>query len=376
MTGPAARAPDPVALDAGSIRPATRPPEAEGRRRDQVRLLVATPDGIRHRRFRGLPAALRPGDLLVVNTSATLPAAVDGRRRDGRPVVVHVAGRTPSGRWRVEVRRPDQTGPVRDLRRGETIATPDGSRLRLVAGASARGDRPSGRLWEVENPAARSMRRLLAAHGRPITYAYLEGRWPLSWYQPVFARHPGSAEMASAGRPFTHRLVTDLVVRGIRLAPVTLHAGVSSLEDGEDPPAERYRVPPATAALVTATRRAGGRVVAVGTTVTRALETVVAADGDVVAGHGWTDLVLGPARPARVVDGLVTGWHAPGASHLRLLEAVAGRALVRRAYDAAVAGGYRWHEFGDSALFLPSTTGAADRRIPWRDPDEDTAACP
>jgi S-adenosylmethionine:tRNA ribosyltransferase-isomerase len=169
----------------------------------------------------------------------------------------------------------------------------------------------------------------------------------------VFAREPGSAEMPSAGRPFTARLVTDLASRGITVAPVVLHTGVSSLEATDPPLPERFRVPAATARLVAQTRRWGGRVVAVGTTVTRALETVARPDGTVVPGQGWTDLVLHRDRPARVVDGLITGWHAPGASHLLLLEAVAGPELVERAYREALRGSYRWHEFGDSCLLLP-----------------------
>jgi S-adenosylmethionine:tRNA ribosyltransferase-isomerase len=193
----------------------------------------------------------------------------------------------------------------------------------------------------------------LARHGRPIAYSYVPADWPLATYQTVFGREPGSAEMPSAGRPFTEALVTGLVAAGIAVAPVTLHTGVSSLEPGDPPLPERYRVPAATARLVGHTRRHGGRVVAVGTTVTRALETVAGVDGTLRAGDGWTELVLGPARPARVVDGLDTGWHEPGASHLQLLEAVAGPRLVASAYDEARAAGYLWHELGDSALLLP-----------------------
>jgi len=156
--------------------------------------------------------------------------------------------------------------------------------------------------------------------------------------------------MPSAGRPFTTALVTELIASGVVVAPILLHCGVSSLDVGEMPHPERFRVPATTARLVHQTREAGGRIIAVGTTVTRALETVAAEDGTVVADEGWTDLVLGPGRPARVVDGLVTGWHAPDAPHLRLLDAVAGAGVVRDAYEAALEGRYLWHEFGDSAL--------------------------
>lgn len=200
---------------------------------------------------------------------------------------------------------------------------------------------------------------MLRERGRPIAYGYLDRRYPLSAYQSVFASHPGSAEMASAGRPFTEAIITRLVVAGVRVAPVTLHTGVSSQEAGEAPVSERFEVPEATATLVNATRATGGRVVAVGTTVTRALESAVTADGRVPAARGWTDRVISPEEPARVVDGLITGWHDPAASHLLLVESVAGPELTQRAYDAAVAEGYLWHEFGDSALLLPSRAPAA-----------------
>ncbi len=158
--------------------------------------------------------------------------------------------------------------------------------------------------------------------------------------------------MPSAGRPFTPEVVLDLVTRGVQIAPVTLHTGVSSQESGEPPQDEWFSVPEATAALVNATRVGGRRVLAVGTTVTRALESAVVG-GRATARSGWTDLVLGPDHLPRLVTGLVTGLHDPNASHLHLVEAVAGTDLAQEAYDAAVAEGYLWHEFGDSCLFLP-----------------------
>jgi S-adenosylmethionine:tRNA ribosyltransferase-isomerase len=214
---------------------------------------------------------------------------------------------------------------------------------------------PAGqsRLWRATVAAEGGTLPYLRRHGRPIRYAYAPVPVPLAEYQTVFAREAGSAEMPSAGRPFTDRLVTDLVTRGIGLAPITLHTGVSSQQAGEPPQPERFRVSATTARLVNATRAWGNRVVAVGTTVTRALESAADDTGRVRARSGWTDLVLGPHREARVVTGLITGWHAPGASHLDLLEAVAGQTLVGRAYDEALRLGYQWHEFGDSCLLLP-----------------------
>jgi S-adenosylmethionine:tRNA ribosyltransferase-isomerase len=193
----------------------------------------------------------------------------------------------------------------------------------------------------------------LAAHGRPIRYAHQPRPRPLADHQTIFARVPGSAEMPSAGRPFTPRLLHALAARGIRVAQILLHTGVSSQERGELPYPERFAVGAGTAARLNATRRAGRRVIAVGTTVTRALESAAAPDGTVAAASGWTSLTITPQRGVRAVDGLITGWHEPDASHLLLLEAVAGRALVDRSYAAAVALGYRWHEFGDSHLLLP-----------------------
>jgi S-adenosylmethionine:tRNA ribosyltransferase-isomerase len=325
---------------------ASAPPTA----RDGVRLLVAHQGGIEHERFAELGRFLSPGDLLVVNTSATLAAAVDGTRADGRPVTVHFSTALDDGSWVVEVRpHGDASGPVEDARAGDAVALPDAVRLVLLA------PRPEGqrRLWQAAAGVEGGVPAYLGRHGRPIRYSYVPNSLPLADYQTVFAREPGSAEMPSAGRPFTADIVTDLVTRGVVIAPVQLHTGVSSQEPGEPPQPERYRVPEPTARLVNMTRAWGGRVVAVGTTVTRALESAADELGVVRERADWTDLVLGPDRPTRVVTGLITGWHAPGASHLELLEAVAGAELVDRAYAAAVRARYLWHEFGDSCLLLP-----------------------
>jgi S-adenosylmethionine:tRNA ribosyltransferase-isomerase len=330
---------------------ATEPPPA----RDGVRLLVARPGGLTHTRFSQLGEFLAPGDLVVVNTSATLAAAVDGQRA-GVPVEVHFSAELDDGAWVVEVRPAGAaTGPVTDLRTGEVITLDDGASPDQGATLVVGRPRPAGqaRLWEARPRIDGGVFWFLTRHGRPIRYAYVPCPWPLSDYQTVFAREPGSAEMPSAARPFTAGVVTELVTRGVALAPVVLHTGVSSQEPGEPPQPERFRVPAATARLVNSARQAGGRVIAVGTTVTRALESAADPDGLVHAREGWTNLVLGPSRPARAVTGLVTGWHPPGASHLALLAAVAGPALVEWAYAEAVRSGYLWHEFGDSCLLLP-----------------------
>ena len=334
---------------------APAPAEWRGLERDGVRLLVATPDGVRHARFRSLADHLSPGDLVVVNDSVTearqLDADLIGRGR----VVLHLAQRLDTG-WAVEIRSaPDASRSVLDAAEGDVVVTA-GLRVTLREPyPSGRPSSPTGegnRLWRAE--VTGDVTAELERSGRPIAYGYLDRRYPIDAYQTVFGHRPGSAEMPSAARPFTHPLVTELVTRGIQIAPVTLHTGVSSQEAGEAPGAEWFEVSETTARLVEQTRYAGGRVVAAGTTVTRALESaVVPATGAVKAASGWTDRVITPANPPYVVNGLITGWHDPQASHLLLVEAVAGPELTQRAYDAAVAEGYLWHEFGDSALLLP-----------------------
>jgi S-adenosylmethionine:tRNA ribosyltransferase-isomerase len=336
---------------------APAPPESRGLARDGVRLLVATESGLAHARFGDLGSFLEPGDLVVVNNSATLAAEFDGTLVGKGPVVVHAAAELDDGTWVVELRTaPDARRAVLDAAPGDLVTLKGLARLELLEPHPAAGSSPTGhgnRLWRARVSGPRSLRNHMLRHGRPIAYGYLDRRYPLADYQTVFGVVPGSAEMPSAGRPFTHELVTGLVAQGIGMVAVTLHTGVSSQEAGEAPQAEWFRVPAAAARLVNQTREAGGRVIAVGTTVTRALESAAGPDGVVRPSAGWTDRVVSRADPARVVGGLVTGWHDPQASHLLLVEAVAGPELTQRAYDAAREAGYLWHEFGDSGLLLP-----------------------
>jgi S-adenosylmethionine:tRNA ribosyltransferase-isomerase len=345
---------------------ATEPPEQRGLARDEVRLLVAEAGKeIQHTVFRDLATSLRPGDVVVVNTSATQAAAVDGVRADGRPITLHVSHRVPGGEaWVVELRSPGGTDRVRDARVGDRVRLPRGVTATLTAAHPDPVRRLGSRLWLARIPVEGGVAGWLERVGHPIRYGHLRGRPPLAAYQTIFARDPGSAEMPSAGRPFTGRVLADLARRGVDVAEVTLHTGVSSTEVGEPPPAEWYTVPAGTLRQVELTRARGGRVVAVGTTVVRALGSV-ARDG---TRTGWTDLVVGPENPPRLVDGLVTGWHEPGASHLLLLEAVAGPVLVNDAYTAALTAGYRWHEFGDSCLLLPNADVRSGVSGPRRPP--------
>jgi S-adenosylmethionine:tRNA ribosyltransferase-isomerase len=330
---------------------AHQPPEVGGGRRDQVRLLVSSSDAEPvHARFDTIGEFLRPGDLLVVNTSATVPAAVDARMPDGDPVVVHFSGELPGGVSLVEVRQPavGSTAP-RVVERPAELDLLGLGRVQLhVRFAESR------RLWVATAALVDDVTLLdfLDAHGRPIRYRHVPREWPIEAYQTVFARHPGSVEMPSAARPFSNELVTDVVGRGIGIAPLVLHTGVSSLEGEERPYPERYRVPRATATAIGVTRQNGGRVIAIGTTVVRALATVTDDRGVVHPGEGWTDLMVTADTPVRSVDGLLTGWHEPESTHLMMLESFASRDVLSAAYTAALDAGYLWHEFGDTHLIL------------------------
>ena len=343
-------------LAVDSVHSAHEPPEARGVERDNVRLMVSPGrDAPIHATFRALPDYFAPGDLVVVNTSGTIPAAIDAELPDGTTFVLHVSTELPGGLWMVEPRQRIEGGAT------EPLSLPAGvTRIRLSGGTEIDLLRPapaSHRLWLAAAVGNDVLTAQLHTHGRPIRYRYVEHDWPIDAYQTVFADKPGSAEMPSAARPFSDALVTALIRRGVALAPITLHTGVSTLEGHEMPYPERFEVPAATASAVNTVHAAGGHVIAVGTTVVRALETAVDLRGTVHPAEGWTDTVITAQRGVRAVDGLVTGWHEPEASHLAMLEAVAGRPALTDAYAEAFATGYLWHEFGDSHLLLPYAGG-------------------
>jgi S-adenosylmethionine:tRNA ribosyltransferase-isomerase len=335
-------------------REAHEPPEARGAARDSVALMISrrASGEISHRAFADLPALLLPGDLIVVNTSATMPAAVavSGAAAAAGPADVHFSTPLPDGDWLVELRatRDGATAPYGGGSAGQRLELSGGAVLTL-------GTRFTARLWRARLSTA--VVPYLLRHGRPIRYSYVPRPWPIETYQTVFGTIPGSAEMPSASRPFTAGIVTRLVARGVTFAPLTLHTGVSSLEGDEEPYPEPYDVPPATARLVNLTRQHGGRVIALGTTVVRALETAARVPGaaGVSPAAGWTEHIVTPEPGHRLlaVDGLITGLHEPRSSHLRMLAAFAGPDLLSRCYAAAIDRGYLWHEFGDLHLLLP-----------------------
>ncbi len=320
---------------------AHEPSEARGLARDQVRLLVShrADDSIEHRGFRELPDLLRRGDLVVANDSATLAAALTAHRQDGRQINLHISTRLPADLWVVEPRHIDAV-------EGEVLCLPGGATARLLVPYPG-----SRRLWVAQIDT--NVPTLLARFGRPIAYPYVHGQWPLEMYQTAYAGPPGSAEMPSAGRAFSPDVLEQLAHHGIEFVTLTLHTGVASLEGHEKQYAEEYRVPEHTARAVRSAKADGRRIVAVGTTVVRALESAAdEGDGEVIASHAWTELMITPERGVRVIDSLLTGFHEPKASHLAMLEAIAGRRHLEVAYQAALEGRYLWHEFGDLHLIL------------------------
>jgi len=332
---------------------ASEPPEARGVTRDAVRMMVAErgTNGLTNSTFVRLPTFLKAGDLIVVNTSPVIPAAVPATTPDGTALIVHLSTQLDGENWVVELRRLRDDANHTTGRWADVVP----EHLRLADGASIElRERylDSDRLWIARLVLGQPALTWLAVHGRPIRYAYVDRPQPLSAYQNVYATEPGSAEMPSAGRPFTTEMITRLVAKGIDVAPLVLHTGVASLESKETPYPEQMRVPATTAMRVNATRAAGGRVIAVGTTVVRALESAADETGHVEAFDGWTNLVITPARGVRAVDGLITGWHEPEASHLLMLEAIAGRELLELSYAESLRAGYLWHEFGDTHLIL------------------------
>lgn len=353
------RALKPLAFTLPQELEAGEPPEARGLGRDDVRLMVSyrSSGKIEHTRFHALDRFLVPGDVLVINTSATVNAALRATRHDGAVFVLHLSTRLPADLWVLEVRLPtgNSTQPFFDAQPGDRFSLSGGGKATLLTAylqAQRSGNQPV-RLWIAALELPGELPIYLAEHGAPIRYNYVDAAWPIAYYQTVYANEPGSAEMPSAGRAFTPELITRLVAQGVQIAPLVLHTGVASLEKHEPPYAEMYRVPAETAALVTRARQNGRRVIAVGTTAVRALETVTQPDGITYPGAGWTDLVITPARGIHAVNGLLTGLHEPEASHLAMLEALAGRAHLEQSYAAALAQRYLWHEFGDLHLILP-----------------------
>ena len=356
----------PLQFDLPSELEAGEPPEARGLRRDEVRLMVSHlgDDSIVHSSFTDLPEFLDAGDTLVINTSGTMNASLPARDAGGTSLTVHLSTHLPADLWVVELRSASGDEPVLDGKAGQVLTLPEGGSIVLQTPYLAEQRKRIGgpnRLWVSTLDLPVDLDVYQDRYGSPIRYGYVRESWPSSYYQTVYATEVGSAEMPSAGRAFTPELITRLVAKGVRILPLILHTGVASLEDDEPPYEEFYRVPPETAAAINSAREEGRRIVAVGTTVVRALETVTDRDGITHPGEGWTDVYITPERGIRSVNAMLTGLHEPRSTHLSMLEALVthkcpfattGRKHLETAYSEALDRGYLWHEFGDLHLIL------------------------
>ena len=338
---------------------APAPPEARGQQRDQVRLLVIHRQSgqIEHRRFYHIIDYLQPGDVVVLNISRTVSAAFPGVTDDGQTIEMRLSshystdGSGDGSIWQA-VFKPDEA----IIRPGLRLSFGDGALTAVVR--HKREHIP--KLWEIQfDPTDRPISAWMEQLGRPIKYDYVEQGWDLEYYQTAYATVPGSSEMPSAGRAFTPELLNRIQGKGVALAKIVLHTGVSNIDiETEDIKQhtmyeEWYQVSPDAARAINQARAQGGRIFAIGTTVVRTLETAADEQGVVQPGEGWTNLYITPGHRFKAVDALVTGLHEDKSTRLVLASAFSGdQALVLRAYNQAIEQGYLWHEFGDVSLML------------------------
>jgi S-adenosylmethionine:tRNA ribosyltransferase-isomerase len=331
-----------------------QPTEERELLRDEVRLLVTTGSGqINHDLFRNIPDYINPGDVLVVNTSATVASALPVTLPDGNKGVVHISNQINSHQWLIEIRtiRENKTVRWKAGEPGMAFSLPEGANVRLVE--RFYNNKQLLDLWVATLHLSQSVETYLAAHAFPIQYETIDRRYPLAYYQNFFSFHPGSAEMPSAGRGFTPQVVNKLLKKGVVFAPVLLHTGVSSLEENEAPYPEYMEITPLSASIINTAKSQGNRIIAVGTTAIRAIESAAGTDGLLRPYQGHTSLFIDESYHLKMTDALLTGFHEPRASHLHMLQALAGIEHMELAYQAAIAADYYWHQFGDLHLILP-----------------------
>ncbi len=332
------------------------PTEERGLNRDDVRLMVSNlqTDKVYHSVFRQLSDYLEAGDVLVINTSGTLKAALEGVLVEGDiPVRVHLSTKIKEKEWVIELRQleGEETKRYTEAKEGQYIQLRGGGRLQLTAPYYTHTSDQHLQLWKATFDLSINVENYLQKYGVPIRYNQAKANYPASYYQTAYAQQMGSAEMPSAGRAFTPELITQLVAKGILILPILLHTGVASIEWNERPYTEYFEVPETTAYLLNEARKRQKRIIAVGTTVVRALETATN-QGITQAQKGWTDIFITPQTGIQAVNGLMTGFHEPKASHLLMLEALAGRQHLAITYEAAIQNKYWWHEFGDLHLMI------------------------
>ena len=327
---------------------ASDPPEKRGIRRDHVRMMVldrATGE-IRHDRFFHLTNYLHPGDLVILNNSRTIPAVLQAEWLRNTvqlapKVEVRLARRRGEDAWdALIVASPIKTGDILQFSpelSATVIAEKENSPLKIIKFSKKGTD----------------LFNIIYALGEPVRYEYIDHPWDLDYYQTVFASHPGSVEMPSAGRAFSWELLFKLISNDIQVEFIQLHTGLSYLLDDQwvqtpEENEEEYHITDRTMEMILETKASGKKVIAVGTTVVRALESA-AKNG---ALSGLTNLYIDQHYPLKIADGIITGFHEPKASHLDMLSAFVSEQNLLKAYDQAIGAGYLWHEFGDMNLII------------------------
>jgi S-adenosylmethionine:tRNA ribosyltransferase-isomerase len=344
----------PFSFDLPDELSATKPPELRGVNRDAVKLLIINRnDGMTyHSTFNHLSDFLRSGDLLIFNSSRTLPASLKTINRGiNKPSEVRLAEHLPDDTWLVLFLFENEI-------QNNSLIKP-GQKIEFESGLSAVVENPDSRnprLWKIKFSATGAeLIDIFYQIGKPIRYGYISAPLPLEYYMTVFAIDPGSSEMPSAGRAFTWKMLFDLKNKNIGTSFLTLHTGLSSYMDDDLSSThivseEEYFIPAGTAARIRTAKAKGGRIIAVGTTVVRALESSAYLTGKVVAGHSYTNLKITGEHNLKIANGLITGFHEPEASHLDLISAFLNPSQIVKAYEEAIEKKYLWHEFGDLCL--------------------------
>jgi len=333
------------------------PTEVRNLKRDEVKLMVSERhnDKITHTQFSNIDHFLTKNNVLVVNTSGTINAALKTtlpNNEDGR---IHLSTQISKNEWIAEIRKVVDNKTVRytDIEENQILSIPNNHHIKIVSPFyDENRNKQHLQLWKISFFGIDNMDEYLNKYGQAIAYSTVDVEYPQSYYQTVFAKEMGSSEMPSAGRAFTPYLIEKLKAKGVKIVPILLHTGVSSLEANEKPYPEYFEVSKETANALNEYTLQGKRIIAVGTTAIRAVESATNKKGKVQAQKGWTNLFITPANGIKIIDGMLTGFHEPKASHLLMMQALATTEHLSICYNQAIENSYKWHEFGDMHLLM------------------------
>ncbi len=334
------------------------PTEIRGINRDEVRLMISniSTDNVQHDTFKNIVDYLNEDDVLVVNTSGTIKAAIPAKNKNNTFLQIHLSTQLKNKKWVAELREISENNTQRYFggQPNEIIELIHGGSIRLIQPYYSNSNQEDHlQLWTIELIIEEEVSHYLEKFAQNIQYFNIKKNYPNSFYQTIFAKEFGSAEMPSAGRAFTQNVLDQLEKKGVEIIPILLHTGVASLEMNEKPYEEYFEISKKSATAINNARKKGKNIIAVGTTVIRAIETLTSSQKITSSGKGWTNIFITPERGVNGIDGLITGFHEPKASHLFMLEAITKRKHLEITYHEAVHHKYLWHEFGDLHLILP-----------------------